>query len=148
MQHNEGIPGIFFKFNLDPLAITQHQRTTTSLQLIRCVGVIGRVFVCMGYAIRITTRASGSSERRRPIARNRRGRSIRSQSGTQIEMGRGRTPGSTQERRDGPSGEWLDFGRTEHDSPLLRARCIRTSFLQLSIPFPATRQWPLVMERG
>ncbi|KIJ94995.1 hypothetical protein K443DRAFT_11693 [Laccaria amethystina LaAM-08-1] len=26
MQHNEGTPGIFFKFDLDPLAITQHQR--------------------------------------------------------------------------------------------------------------------------
>ncbi|KIK02931.1 hypothetical protein K443DRAFT_677094 [Laccaria amethystina LaAM-08-1] len=58
MQHNQGTPGIFFKFDLDPLAITQHQRTTTFLQLlIRCVGVIGGVFVCMGYAIRITTRA-------------------------------------------------------------------------------------------
>ena len=58
MQHNQGTPGIFFKFDLDPLAITQHQRTTTFLQLlIRCVGVVGGVFVCMGYAIRITTRA-------------------------------------------------------------------------------------------
>ena len=58
MQHNQGTPGIFFKFNLDPFAITQHQRTTTFLQLlIRCVGIIGGVFVCMGYAIRITTRA-------------------------------------------------------------------------------------------
>ncbi|KIJ94988.1 hypothetical protein K443DRAFT_11685 [Laccaria amethystina LaAM-08-1] len=58
MQHNQGTPGIFFKFDLDPLAITQHQRTTTFLQLlIRCVGVIGGVFVCMGYAIHITTRA-------------------------------------------------------------------------------------------
>ena len=40
------------------MAITLHQRTTTFLQLlIRCVGVLGGVFVCMGYAIRITTRA-------------------------------------------------------------------------------------------
>ncbi|KAF8963124.1 endoplasmic reticulum vesicle transporter-domain-containing protein [Flammula alnicola] len=58
VQHDRGTPGIFFKFDLDPLAITIHQRTTTFLQLlIRCVGVVGGIFVCMGYAIRITTRA-------------------------------------------------------------------------------------------
>ena len=58
MEHDRGTPGIFFKFDLDPMAITLHQRTTTFLQLlIRCVGVLGGVFVCMGYAIRITTRA-------------------------------------------------------------------------------------------
>lgn len=58
IEHDKGTPGIFFKFDLDPMAITLHQRTTTFLQLlIRCVGVLGGVFVCMGYAIRITTRA-------------------------------------------------------------------------------------------
>ena len=58
VQHDRGTPGIFFKFELDPLRITLHQRTTSFLQLlIRVVGVLGGVFVCMGYAIRITTRA-------------------------------------------------------------------------------------------
>ena len=58
LAHNQGTPGIFFKFELDPLHITLHQRTTSFLQLlIRVVGVLGGVFVCMGYAIRITTRA-------------------------------------------------------------------------------------------
>lgn len=58
IDHDRGTPGIFFKFDLDPLAITLHQRTTSFLQLlIRCVGVLGGVFVCMGYAIRITYRA-------------------------------------------------------------------------------------------
>ncbi|TFK34540.1 DUF1692-domain-containing protein [Crucibulum laeve] len=58
LEHNQNTPGIFFKFDLDPLSITLHQRTTTFVQLfIRCVGVIGGVFVCMGYAIKITTRA-------------------------------------------------------------------------------------------
>ncbi|KAG6895941.1 hypothetical protein C0992_011459 [Termitomyces sp. T32_za158] len=58
MEHNRGTPGIFFKFDLDPLSITIHQRTPSLIQLIiRCVGVIGGIFVCMGYAIRITTRA-------------------------------------------------------------------------------------------
>ncbi|KAG7097906.1 hypothetical protein E1B28_005217 [Marasmius oreades] len=58
LEHGKGTPGIFFKFDLDPMALTIHQRTTTLLQLlIRCIGVVGGVFVCMGYAIRITTRA-------------------------------------------------------------------------------------------
>ncbi|KAL9714534.1 hypothetical protein Ac2012v2_002848 [Leucoagaricus gongylophorus] len=58
LQHGQGTPGIFFKFDLDPMSITIHQKTTTFIQLmIRCVGVIGGVFVCMGYAIRVTTRA-------------------------------------------------------------------------------------------
>lgn len=58
LEHHRGTPGIFFKFEIDPIKITHHQRTTTLLQLlIRCVGVIGGVFVCTSYAIRITTRA-------------------------------------------------------------------------------------------
>ncbi|KAF9072544.1 endoplasmic reticulum vesicle transporter-domain-containing protein [Rhodocollybia butyracea] len=58
MEHNQGTPGIFFKFDLDPMSLTIHQRTTTFTQLlIRCVGVIGGVFVCMSYAIRITSHA-------------------------------------------------------------------------------------------
>ena len=39
LDHHSGTPGIFFKFDLDPMAITIHQRTTTFAQLIiRCVG--------------------------------------------------------------------------------------------------------------
>ncbi|KDQ58958.1 hypothetical protein JAAARDRAFT_33684 [Jaapia argillacea MUCL 33604] len=54
---DRGTPGIFFKFDLDPMALSIHQRTTTLLQLlIRCVGVIGGIFVCSGYALRLTTR--------------------------------------------------------------------------------------------
>ncbi|KIK60126.1 hypothetical protein GYMLUDRAFT_261526 [Collybiopsis luxurians FD-317 M1] len=44
MQHGEGTPGIFFKFDLDLMSLTIHQRTTTFTQLlIRCAGVIGGV---------------------------------------------------------------------------------------------------------
>lgn len=58
LEHGRGTPGIFFKFDLDPISITIYNRTTTFIQLIiRCVGVIGGIFVCVGYAIRITTRA-------------------------------------------------------------------------------------------
>ncbi|KAF7311831.1 hypothetical protein MIND_00193700 [Mycena indigotica] len=58
LDHHSGTPGIFFKFDLDPMSITIHQRTTSFIQLIiRCVGVIGGVFTCMGYAIKVGTAA-------------------------------------------------------------------------------------------
>lgn len=58
MNSHHGTPGIFFKFDMEPLSLTIHQRTTSLVQLmIRCCGVIGGVFVCMGYAVRITSRA-------------------------------------------------------------------------------------------
>lgn len=59
VEHNKGAPGIFFKFDLEPLAITIHQRTTTFLQLIiRCVGVIGGVWVCMGWTIKVGSKVT------------------------------------------------------------------------------------------
>ncbi|EGN99338.1 hypothetical protein SERLA73DRAFT_108802 [Serpula lacrymans var. lacrymans S7.3] len=58
LKGHHGTPGIFFKFDLDPMVITIHQRTTSFLQLfIRCVGVIGGVFTCTSYFLRFTTRA-------------------------------------------------------------------------------------------
>jgi hypothetical protein len=33
VEHNRGTPGIFFKFDLDPMSITIHQKTTTFVQL-------------------------------------------------------------------------------------------------------------------
>ncbi|KAI0636321.1 DUF1692-domain-containing protein [Trametes polyzona] len=58
LDHHRGTPGIFFKFDLEPMKLTIHQRTTTLVQLfIRTVGVIGGVFVCMGYAVKITGHA-------------------------------------------------------------------------------------------
>ncbi|KAL1698615.1 endoplasmic reticulum vesicle transporter-domain-containing protein [Schizophyllum commune] len=57
-EHNQATPGIFFKFDIDPLAIQIHQRTTSFARLfIRVVGVVGGVFVCVSYALRVTTRA-------------------------------------------------------------------------------------------
>ncbi|KAI0750199.1 endoplasmic reticulum vesicle transporter-domain-containing protein [Daedaleopsis nitida] len=58
LDHHRGTPGIFFKFDMEPVKLTIHQRTTSFIQLaIRCVGVIGGVFVCMGYAVKLTTHA-------------------------------------------------------------------------------------------
>lgn len=40
--HGHGVPGIFFKYDLEPMSITIRERTTTLYQfLIRLVGVIG-----------------------------------------------------------------------------------------------------------
>ncbi|GJJ08212.1 hypothetical protein Clacol_002420 [Clathrus columnatus] len=47
LEHNKGAPGIFFKFDLEPLTLNIHQRTTT------CVGVIGGVWVCTGWSIKV-----------------------------------------------------------------------------------------------
>ncbi|KAF8514551.1 endoplasmic reticulum-derived transport vesicle ERV46, partial [Hysterangium stoloniferum] len=54
LEHNNGAPGIFFKFDLDPLSLSIHQRTTTFIQLlIRIVGVVGGVWVCTGWSIKV-----------------------------------------------------------------------------------------------
>ncbi|KAI6007937.1 hypothetical protein BKA83DRAFT_4529954, partial [Pisolithus microcarpus] len=56
--HGAGTPGIFFKFDLDPMVISIHQRTTSLMHLlIRCVGVIGGVFTCASYFLRVSVRA-------------------------------------------------------------------------------------------
>lgn len=34
LEHNKGSPGIFFKFDLEPLTLSIHQRTTTLIQLL------------------------------------------------------------------------------------------------------------------
>ncbi|KAH0832889.1 endoplasmic reticulum vesicle transporter-domain-containing protein [Lanmaoa asiatica] len=58
LNDHQATPGIFFKFDLDPMVITIHQRTTSLVQLlIRCVGVIGGVFTCASYFLRVTVRA-------------------------------------------------------------------------------------------
>ncbi|CAK5269986.1 unnamed protein product [Mycena citricolor] len=50
---HDGTPGIFFKFDLDPMSLTIHQRTPSFIQLlIRLVGVIGGVFTCMSWSIK------------------------------------------------------------------------------------------------
>ncbi|EJF59129.1 hypothetical protein DICSQDRAFT_156384 [Dichomitus squalens LYAD-421 SS1] len=58
LDHHRGTPGIFFKFDLEPIHMTIHQRTTSlAAFLLRCAGVVGGVFVCMGYAVKIGTHA-------------------------------------------------------------------------------------------
>ncbi|TFY77789.1 hypothetical protein EWM64_g6224, partial [Hericium alpestre] len=58
LEHNRGTPGIFFKFEIEPVRLVVWQRTTTFIAfLIRCVGVIGGLFVCASWALRISVKA-------------------------------------------------------------------------------------------
>lgn len=74
VEENRGTPGIFFKYDLDPVALEIHQRTTSLTQfLVRIVGVIGGVWVCFGWGIKITTKITSkvgitSEDDQEPIA--------------------------------------------------------------------------------
>ncbi|KAH8088999.1 endoplasmic reticulum vesicle transporter-domain-containing protein [Filobasidium floriforme] len=58
VEHGRGVPGIFFKFDLEALSMTVEERTTTLYQfLIRLAGVIGGVWTTAAFALRILTRA-------------------------------------------------------------------------------------------
>ncbi|CAO1631993.1 unnamed protein product [Sympodiomycopsis kandeliae] len=59
IQHGMGVPGIFFKFELEPLSLTMRQRTATLTGfLIRLAGIIGGVWVCAGYTLRVGDKAA------------------------------------------------------------------------------------------
>jgi endoplasmic reticulum-Golgi intermediate compartment protein 2 len=59
VAHGRGTPGIFFKYDIDPVALEIHQRTTSLTQfLVRIVGVIGGVWVCFGWGIKVATKVS------------------------------------------------------------------------------------------
>jgi len=58
LEHDRGTPGIFFKFDMEPLNMRVEQRTTTVIQfLIRVVGVVGGVWCCFGWALRVSYKA-------------------------------------------------------------------------------------------
>lgn len=58
MEHNQGTPGIFFKFDIDPIRLTLVQRTSSIAGfLVRALGVTGGVFVCASWALRISSKA-------------------------------------------------------------------------------------------
>lgn len=57
IEHGKGVPGIFIKYDIEPVQLTIHQRSTSLLQfLVRLAGVVGGVWVCVGYAFRLTNR--------------------------------------------------------------------------------------------
>ncbi|KIY42996.1 endoplasmic reticulum-derived transport vesicle ERV46 [Fistulina hepatica ATCC 64428] len=105
LEHNTGTPGIFFKFEMDPLSITIIQRTSSLARLImRCTGVLGGLFVCMGYAIRVTTRAvevvAGSDSDAGLVTAEASGAKVRHWGPTEL---RSRRPGSVSYSSYSPS---------------------------------------------
>merc|ERR1712093_92497 len=63
-QHGQGVPGIFFKYDLEPMSLTISERTATLVDfLIRISGIIGGILVCTGYAWRVGHAAARAAKR-------------------------------------------------------------------------------------
>jgi hypothetical protein len=57
VRHGQGVPGIFIKYDIEPLTMTVRERTTTLVQfLVRLAGILGGVWVCAGFGYRIGDR--------------------------------------------------------------------------------------------
>ncbi|GAA6064745.1 hypothetical protein JCM10212_001597 [Sporobolomyces blumeae] len=52
-EHGRGVPGIFFKYDIEPVSLTVRERTTTLVQfLVRLAGIVGGVLVVSDYGFR------------------------------------------------------------------------------------------------
>ena len=52
-EHGRGVPGIFFKYDLEPMSLTVRERTTTLVQfLVRLAGIVGGILVCSDFGFR------------------------------------------------------------------------------------------------
>ncbi|ORY54753.1 endoplasmic reticulum vesicle transporter-domain-containing protein [Leucosporidium creatinivorum] len=52
-EHGRGVPGIFIKYDIEPMSLTIRERTTTLLQfLVRLAGIVGGILVCSDYGFR------------------------------------------------------------------------------------------------
>ncbi|ORY32833.1 ER to Golgi transport-related protein [Naematelia encephala] len=57
-EHGRGVPGIFFKYDLEAMALTIRERTTSLYQfLIRLAGVVGGVWTVASFGLRVFNRA-------------------------------------------------------------------------------------------
>ncbi|KAL1411398.1 hypothetical protein Q8F55_002354 [Vanrija albida] len=57
-DHGQGVPGIFFKYDIEPMSITVEERTTSLYQfLIRLAGVVGGVWTVASFGLRVANRA-------------------------------------------------------------------------------------------
>ncbi|KAF8992354.1 endoplasmic reticulum vesicle transporter-domain-containing protein [Cyathus striatus] len=124
MEHNRGTPGIFFKFDIEPLSITIHQRTTSLLQLfIRVVGVIGGVFVCVGYGLRVSRKVgevvSGKDKQEGLVAAQASGARV----GLRAKWSGAELRSRNKTGVSAPSSPWYDTGsgagRPQMQSPYL-----------------------------
>ncbi|GAA5862330.1 hypothetical protein JCM3774_002481 [Rhodotorula dairenensis] len=52
-EHGRGVPGIFFKYDIEPVSLTVRERTTTLVQfLVRLAGIVGGIIVCSDFSFR------------------------------------------------------------------------------------------------
>lgn len=57
IDHGRGVPGIFLKYDIEPLTMTVRERTSSLTQfLVRLSGILGGIWVCTGFAFRVTSR--------------------------------------------------------------------------------------------
>ncbi len=57
-EHGHGVPGIFFKYDLEGMSLTVREATTTLYQfLVRLAGVIGGVWTVASFGLRVVNRA-------------------------------------------------------------------------------------------
>ncbi|GAA5865383.1 hypothetical protein JCM8547_005077 [Rhodosporidiobolus lusitaniae] len=60
-EHGRGVPGIFFKYDIEPVAMTIRERTTPLLQfLVRLSGIVGGILVCSDFGFRTADFLLGS----------------------------------------------------------------------------------------
>ncbi|GAA6033081.1 hypothetical protein JCM8097_002933 [Rhodosporidiobolus ruineniae] len=52
-EHGRGVPGIFFKYDIEPMSLTVRERTSSLLQfLVRLAGIVGGIVVCSDFGFR------------------------------------------------------------------------------------------------
>lgn len=52
-EHGRGVPGLFFKFDIEPMSLKIEERTMGFIDFaIRLAGIVGGILVCSGYAWR------------------------------------------------------------------------------------------------
>lgn len=63
-QHGQGVPGIFFKYDIEPMALMVEERTMGLVDfLVRLAGIVGGILVCTGYAWRVGHAAARAAKR-------------------------------------------------------------------------------------
>ncbi|CAD6569960.1 MAG: hypothetical protein CYPHOPRED_003673 [Cyphobasidiales sp. Tagirdzhanova-0007] len=63
-EHGRGVPGIFFKYDLEPMSLQIEERTVTLIDfLVRLAGIVGGILVCSGYAWRVGHAAAQAARR-------------------------------------------------------------------------------------
>jgi len=57
-EHGKGVPGIFFKFDIEPMALTVRERTSSVVQfLVRLAGILGGILGASSLALSPSARA-------------------------------------------------------------------------------------------